>query len=310
MSGWFKFYRSIREHWIYRDAEHLKVWVEMLALARHSDEPGTDIIEGQLVEIGYAEFIFGRKKWSTRLGISEQRLRTLIKKMIDDDMIEVVKTFSKFTLYRVKNYHVFNQHDNHQNNQMNNQQDNQQKTAIPLGESENNNQQNNQESNQHDNQHINRTATSKQPADNQQVTTIEECKERKNVKKEKKKVIKTKYAEFVNMTEEEYNNLIAAHGEERTKRMISVLNNYKGAKGKTYKNDYMAILSWVVERVADDERKANAQIMTTGKPRPGNYGRREKPALPIVERVEQQVSMSPEELEKARNLAARLDGGS
>lgn len=302
MRGWIKLYRDITEHWIYQDAEYLKVWIEMLVRARHSDDAATELIEGQLVTIQQGEFIFGRPGWSKRLGVSEQKLRTLLKKLINDDMIELTSRFNKFSLYRIKNYQNYNQ----QNNQQNNQQTNQQETAPLQGEFSFDDQHNNQQ----DNQQINPQVTSSQPANNQQPTTKEECKERKNVKKEKKKVIKTKYAEFVNMTEEEYNNLIAAHGEERTKRMISVLNNYKGAKGKTYKNDYMAILSWVVERVADDERKANAQIMTTGKPRPGNYGRREKPALPIVERVEQQAIMSREEMEEARKLAARLDGGS
>lgn len=63
---------------------------------------------------------------------------------------------------------------------------------------------------------------------------------------------KVKYAEYVRMTEEEYQKLVAAHGEEKTKRMIEVLDNYKGSKGKTYKNDYRAILSWVVERVDEE----------------------------------------------------------
>ncbi len=34
------------------------------------------------------------------------------------------------------------------------------------------------------------------------------------------------------MTEEEYGKLVEAHGEEKTKRMIEVLDNYKGSKGQ------------------------------------------------------------------------------
>lgn len=66
---------------------------------------------------------------------------------------------------------------------------------------------------------------------------------------------KIKYAEFVRMTEEEYQKLVAAHGEEKTKRAIEILDNYKGSKGKTYKNDYRAILSWVIERVNEEFSK-------------------------------------------------------
>ena len=60
---------------------------------------------------------------------------------------------------------------------------------------------------------------------------------------------KKKYAEFVRMTEEEYERLIEKYGLPFTVACIEELDNYKGAKGKTYKNDYRAILSWVVDRV-------------------------------------------------------------
>ena len=48
-----------------------------------------------------------------------------------------------------------------------------------------------------------------------------------------------------------------------TKRMIEILDNYKGAKGKRYKSDYRAILTWVVDRYNEeivkygDQRKAS-----------------------------------------------------
>lgn len=64
------------------------------------------------------------------------------------------------------------------------------------------------------------------------------------------------YAEFVKMKESEYNKLVAAHGEEATKKMIEVLDNYKGANGKTYKSDYRAILNWVVDKVKGMDGKS------------------------------------------------------
>lgn len=57
-----------------------------------------------------------------------------------------------------------------------------------------------------------------------------------------------KYAEYVRMTENEYKLLCNRYGDEAAKRMIEILDNYKGANGKTYKSDYRAILCWVVER--------------------------------------------------------------
>ena len=82
-----------------------------------------------------------------------------------------------------------------------------------------------------------------------------EEKAKKRGRPKKPEVPKVKYAEFVHMTEEEYQKLVAAHGEEKTKRAIEILDNYKGSKGKTYKNDYRAILSWVIERVNEEFSK-------------------------------------------------------
>lgn len=60
---------------------------------------------------------------------------------------------------------------------------------------------------------------------------------------------KNRYAEFVTMTEEEYGKLVGEYGLLFTTACIDELDNYKGSKGKTYKSDYRAILSWVVDRV-------------------------------------------------------------
>lgn len=61
-----------------------------------------------------------------------------------------------------------------------------------------------------------------------------------------KNIRKTSFAEYVNMTDEEHGKLEDKYGGSKTEEMIEVLNNYKGSKGKTYKSDYRAILSWVV----------------------------------------------------------------
>jgi len=60
---------------------------------------------------------------------------------------------------------------------------------------------------------------------------------------------KIQYAEFVFLNKDEYLKLVVRHGEFWTKKMIQVLDNYKGAKGKQYKSDYRAILSWVEDKV-------------------------------------------------------------
>lgn len=185
MDGWIKLHREIIDHWIYKDAEYLKVWVEMLVRARYWDESSMELVGDQLIEVGRGEFIFGRPKWSKRLGISEQRLKTLIQKMIKDGMIELVQKYPRFTLYRIKNYEKFNQQDNQEINQQGNQQE-----SAPLEAKVGLvNQQNNHDSNQQHNQR----ATSSQPAANQQPTNNKESKERSKKDKKEKKEYKTAF---------------------------------------------------------------------------------------------------------------------
>lgn len=72
-------------------------------------------------------------------------------------------------------------------------------------------------------------------------------------KADKKK--KYKYAENVTLTRDEYAKLCEEHTEEAAKRMIEILDNYKGQNGKRYKSDYRAILNWVVNRYQDEQLK-------------------------------------------------------
>ena len=64
-----------------------------------------------------------------------------------------------------------------------------------------------------------------------------------------------KYAECVSLTRDEYAKLCEKYGEDAAKRMIEILDNYKGSTGKKYKSDYKAILNWVVDKYGEETRK-------------------------------------------------------
>ena len=68
--------------------------------------------------------------------------------------------------------------------------------------------------------------------------------------------VKVQYAEFVTLTKNEHQKLLDSHGPEATDRLIEILNNYKAAKGKTYKSDYHAIKNWVVSRLEEEKDKS------------------------------------------------------
>lgn len=67
--------------------------------------------------------------------------------------------------------------------------------------------------------------------------------------KGKKEEEKIHFAEFVSMTNAEHGKLVGTYGKDFADQCILVLDNYKGSSGKTYKNDYRAILNWVVDKV-------------------------------------------------------------
>lgn len=71
---------------------------------------------------------------------------------------------------------------------------------------------------------------------------------------------KYKYAEFVTLTHIEYGKLCAEYGEEPTKVMIDILNNYKGSKGRKYKSDYLTIRGWVKDKYYEDLQKYGNKI--------------------------------------------------
>ena len=84
--------------------------------------------------------------------------------------------------------------------------------------------------------------------------------------KKKKEDQKIKYAEFVHMTQREYDTLVDQYGEQFVAECIKKLDNYKGANGKTYKSDYRAMHSWVIEEV----KKSHGRLISRKTPEGGN----------------------------------------
>lgn len=66
---------------------------------------------------------------------------------------------------------------------------------------------------------------------------------------------KIHFADYVSMTNAEYEKLVSTYGKDVSDQCITVLDNYKGANGRKYKSDYRAILSWVIEKVKQEQAK-------------------------------------------------------
>lgn len=101
----------------------------------------------------------------------------------------------------------------------------------------------------------------------------EQPKTEKQKKEKPPKVQKVAYAEFVNLEEKQYQKLIELYGQRATDEMIRMLDNYKGSSGKTYKDDYRAIIGWPLERLRDKNPKILKQELApqTGSCEDGSY---------------------------------------
>lgn len=99
--------------------------------------------------------------------------------------------------------------------------------------------------------------TNGRQTNDKQTTTNKNEKNDKNERSIKEKYIKEnpkiQFAEFVSMTNAEHEKLVSTYGTDFTNKCIEVLDNYKGANGKKYKDDYRAILNWVIDRVKKDK---------------------------------------------------------
>lgn len=140
-----------------------------------------------------------------------------------------------------------------------------------------------------DNQNITDKITETLPKDNRNISYIKRKeKENNNIspipngtgdsthasKKAKGKLPegKKQYAEFVHLLEKEFDTLVKEFGEKDANRLVEILNNYKGASGKNYKSDYLAIRNWVVSRLEEEKRKNNGQQSSIRSPRGPNEG--------------------------------------
>ena len=97
--------------------------------------------------------------------------------------------------------------------------------------------------------------------ENENINIIKDKNNRKKDSKGKKEEEKIHFAEFVSMTNAEYEKLVSTYGEEFTNQCIITLDNYKGANGKTYKSDYRAILNWVIDKVQSKQPSKKKSIV-------------------------------------------------
>lgn len=138
-NGWIKIHRKLKEWRWYKEPYTLLLFINLLLSANHKDAFWMD------VEVKRGQLVTGRKKLSEETGLSEQQVRSRLKKLEDSGEISV-KSTNKYTIITICNFDDYQQQD--------------------TSEQPTNNQQ----------------ITNKQPTNNQQITTNKNDKNDKNDK--------------------------------------------------------------------------------------------------------------------------------
>jgi hypothetical protein len=111
MSGWIKLYRKSLNHWLYnenRPHTRREAWEDMLLLCNHDNEK--ILIQGEIINCNRGQSVTSLKSWAKQFKWTIQKVRTFLKMLENDSMIEV-EGLRKSTRITICNYEVY------QNNQ-------------------------------------------------------------------------------------------------------------------------------------------------------------------------------------------------
>ncbi len=233
--GYISLYRRIQEHWLWKDKPFSRgqAFIDLLLSVNHSDNK--TVINNELVEVRRGSLITSQEKLSERWGWSRSKVSRFLKLLEDDRMIEV-KTDSKKTTVNIVNYSQYQTLENIKRTSK--------KQRSSNGRTSNEHQTNTNNNENNDNNENNGNNIPPLPPTEQSPA-------------------KRHFAEFVTMTNDEYQSLIARYGKQDTSRLIEILDNYKGSQGKRYKSDYRAILSWCVKRLEEEKQKHRSPSETS-----------------------------------------------
>lgn len=108
--GWIRVERGIVDHWVFSEADALKLWVYLLMSANYEDK--SRMFNGRLTQVKRGQLIYGRHAVSQRLGISEAKLRRYMKQFIKDEMIsqQITNKYSVISITCYEKYQDASQH--------------------------------------------------------------------------------------------------------------------------------------------------------------------------------------------------------
>lgn len=114
--GWIKLWRKSLDSGLLQNPDLWTFWCWCLLKASH--KPTRQLVGWQMVELEPGQFIFGRKAASKELPLSEQTIRTCLKKLKNLENL-TIKTTNKFTIITINNWDTYQQQEIENNQQIN-----------------------------------------------------------------------------------------------------------------------------------------------------------------------------------------------
>ncbi len=101
MNGWIKISRELPEHWIWRDADRLKWWLDLLFMAAWKDSK--QLVGSRLIEIKRGQLVASISYLVKRWGIGHNTVISFLKTLKDEGMIEKT-SISNVSIITICNY--------------------------------------------------------------------------------------------------------------------------------------------------------------------------------------------------------------
>lgn len=127
MEGWVKLFRKLTEWEWYKDKNVKILFLHLLLTANYEDKEW----KGEIIKKG--QLVTSRDKLSKELGLSDQELRTALRKLKSTGEISI-KTTNKYTIITIENWDKFQEKKQVDEQPTNNQQNNQQTTSNATNE--------------------------------------------------------------------------------------------------------------------------------------------------------------------------------
>jgi hypothetical protein len=103
-NGWIKLHRNLQNHWIWRDSDKLKWWLDILLTSNHSD--AKILIGNTLIECKRGQTIMSLSNWASRWNVSKDKARNFLVLLESDGMIlhENIQKSTRITICNYESY--------------------------------------------------------------------------------------------------------------------------------------------------------------------------------------------------------------